>query len=64
MCRERALLAEKDLRYWLEEAEEWARFKEAQSHRSIALRFKRNWNSKLRFHYVVESRGPRAPAPW
>jgi len=30
MCRERALLAEKDLRYWLEEAEEWARFKAAQ----------------------------------
>jgi hypothetical protein len=29
MCRERASLAEKDLKYWLEEAEEWARFKEA-----------------------------------
>ena len=30
MCRERARLAEKDLKYWLEEAEEWARFKEAE----------------------------------
>jgi hypothetical protein len=30
MCRERARLAESDLKYWLEEAEEWARFKEAE----------------------------------
>jgi hypothetical protein len=30
MCRERARLAESDLNYWLEEAEEWARFKEAE----------------------------------
>jgi hypothetical protein len=30
MCRERACLAEKDLKYWLEEADEWARFKEAE----------------------------------
>jgi hypothetical protein len=30
MCRERARLAESDLKYWLEEAEEWARFKKAE----------------------------------
>jgi hypothetical protein len=27
-CRERARVARDDMRYWLSEAEEWARFKE------------------------------------
>jgi hypothetical protein len=29
MCRERARMAERDVKYWLAEADEWARFKQA-----------------------------------
>jgi hypothetical protein len=29
MCLERARLAEKEMKYWMEEAEEWARLKNA-----------------------------------
>jgi hypothetical protein len=31
MCRERAKMAEKEMHYWLAEAEEWARLKNSSS---------------------------------
>jgi hypothetical protein len=36
MCRERAKAAEKEMKYWLEEAEEWARLKNACSPFDVA----------------------------
>lgn len=51
MCRERAALAKKDMEYWLAEAEEWRRLKEALGLSLETMPVQLDWCTEFREDY-------------
>jgi len=50
MCRERATLAKKEMDYWLAEAEEWKRLKEAPDQFTEGFQIQLDWCAEFNNH--------------
>jgi hypothetical protein len=50
MCRERAAIAQKEMEYWLAEAEEWKRLKESSDAFIDRLPAQLDWRTEFNSH--------------